>query len=100
MITKTNAPEPGRLDAVEAADHRDHEHVDHRAEIDRGGVDVPVPPDEQDAAERRDERREAERECAVEHDVVAQRAHPDRVVAHSLERETERSPHDVAQQQR
>ena len=42
--------------------------------------------------------REAERERPVQRDVVAERAHPHRVVADPLEREPERRADDVAQQ--
>ena len=90
--------DPGALEPVEPADDGDHEHVDRRAEVDRRRVDVAVPPDEEDAADRRDERREAERDRPVQHDVVAERGHPDRVVADALQRQAERRPDDVAQQ--
>ena len=53
--------DPGTLQAVEPADHGDHEHVDRRTEVDRRRVDVPVPPDEEDARNRSDERRRTRR---------------------------------------
>ena len=49
-------------------------------------------------ADRRDERRERERDDAVEGDVVAERRHPHRVVAHALEGQPEWCPRDVSQQ--
>ena len=39
-----------------------------------------------------------ERDRAVERDVVAERRHPHRVVAHALQRQPERRPHEVAEQ--
>ena len=68
--------EPRPLDAAEAADHGDHEQLDRRAEPDVRRRDLPVPPDEEHAGERRDEGGEPERERAVERDVVAERGHP------------------------
>ena len=62
------------------------------------GRDLGVPPDEEDAADRGDEAGEGERERAVQRDVVAQRAHPHRVVADALQRQPERRARDVAQQ--
>ena len=98
MTTKNEGADPGALEPVEAADDGDHEHVDRRAEVDRRRVDVAVPPDEEHAADRRDERREPERERAVEDDVVAERGHAHRVVANTLQRQPEGRPHDVAEQ--
>src|SRR6266542_578627 len=67
--------EPGALDAHEAADHRHHEQVDRLGQVDVAGSDLPAPPHVENAAERRDERREAERERAVQRNVVAERGH-------------------------
>ena len=59
-------PDPRALEPVEAADDGDHEHVDRRAEVDRRRVDVAVPPDEEHAADRGDERRRSRtRSCGA-----------------------------------
>src|SRR3954471_12796732 len=47
--------QPGALQAVEAADDGDHQHVDRRAEADRRRRDLGVPPDEQDPADGGDQ---------------------------------------------
>src|SRR6266540_5126490 len=41
-------PQPRALEPVQAADDRDHEHVDRRVEADRRRGDLRVPPDEED----------------------------------------------------
>ena len=89
---------PGAFEPVQPADDGDHQQVDGRAEVDRRRVDVTVPPDEDHAPDRGDEAGERECNRAMERHVVAERRHAHRVVADALERQSERRPHEVAQQ--
>jgi hypothetical protein len=91
--------DPRALEPVEAADDGDHQQVDGCAEVDRRGVDVAVPPDEEHTADRSDEAGECERDRAVKRHVVAERGHANRVVSDALERQPERRPNEVAQQE-
>src|SRR5918996_1481172 len=78
---------PGALEPVEAADHRDHEHVDRPREVDRPGRDAGVPPDGEDPGQRGDQRAEAER------------AHAGGIVPDALERQSEGRAPEVADEQ-
>ncbi len=90
--------DPRALDPGEAADHRHDEQVDRRRQADVARGDLALPPDEQDAGERREERGEAEGERPVQRDGVAERAHPHRLVADALQAEPERRPDDEPDQ--
>ena len=89
--------EPGSLEAREPSDHADDEQVDRGTDADRSRIDLAVPPDEEDAAERRDEPGDAEGQRPVERDVVAERAHAHRLVADALQREPERRSHEISE---
>src|SRR5262245_28750240 len=90
--------DPGALEPVETADHRDDQEVDDGREIDRRRVDVVELPDVEDPGDRGDERAEAERDRPVQRHVVAERAHADGVVANALEGDPEGAPRQVAHQ--
>src|SRR5918994_1570896 len=87
--------DPGSLDPGEAADDGHHEQLDRGSQPDVARCDLPLPPDEQDSRQGGDERGEAERERPVQRHVETERAHPDGVVSHTLEREPERCPDQV-----
>src|SRR4051794_32431933 len=89
--------QPGALEAVEAADDGDDEHVDRRAEADGRRRDLTVPPDEEDPADPGRQPGERERQHAVQRHAVAERAHAHRVVADALHRQPERRPGGVTQ---
>ena len=95
-ITKINAPMKGPIGRRDAADDGDDQNVDAGSDADRAGRDLPVVPDLQDAAERRDERRERIGRDAMRVDVEAERGHAAGIVAHALQSEAERRAGEIA----
>src|SRR6202453_2248750 len=80
---------------ADPADDGDDEYVDRGGDADRPGRDFAVAPDQENAAERRDDRREHVSRDAMGVDVEAERGHAPRVVANALERKPEGRPGDI-----
>src|SRR5580692_8508405 len=74
---------------ADPANDGDDQDVDRGGDADRPGRDFTVAPDQENAAERRDERREHIGRDAVGVHVEPERGHSPRVVADALEREPE-----------
>src|SRR5215475_4065094 len=79
----------------DAADHGDDQDVDGTLDRNRTRRDLPVVPDLEDAAERRDQGRESIGGDAMRVDIEAQRGHAARIVAHALQGETERRAREI-----
>src|ERR1700677_3859440 len=80
---------------ADPANDGDDQDVDRGGDADRAGRDFAVAPDQENAAERRDDRREHVSRDAVGVDVEAERSHAPGVIANALERKPEGRPGDI-----